>query len=162
MEVSDLFAESATNALTEIDASLDGEAATMTVTVLKLLWRGAASEIHPDDTPGLFWPTLLIVKGKPVSTAGVLALRDRLIVMWSTGWFRTKSSQQVIRYSTVSATTQSVRPPESRIGKEFVTLRITAGEEHELHFLTEMGGAAIATRVEDMIAGTYIVPADVE
>lgn len=162
MEPREVFSESVVNALSEVGAGVKSEPAEHALAVLSLVWQKAAPHLRPDDEPGLFWPIVVLVKDKPEAKAAVLALKDRLIIMWTTGMFRAKDFQEVVAYASILSTTQTVRPPDSRISKKLLRLRITAAQPHELLFLPETGGAVIAQRIEGMIAGTYKPPVDVD
>lgn len=162
MEAQEVFSESVVNALSEVGADAKSEPAEHALMVLSLVWKKAAPHIRPDDEPGLFWPIVFLVNDKPEAKAGVLALKDRLIIMWTTGTFRSKDFQEVVPYASILSTTQTVRPPDSRISKELLRLRITAAQPHELLFLPETGGAVVAQRIEGMISGTFKPPADVD
>lgn len=162
MEAREILSESVVNALSEVRADAKSEPAEHALSVLSLVWKSAAPHLRPDDEPGLFWPIVVLVNDKPEAKAAVLALKDRLMIMWTTGLFRAKEFQEVVAYASILSTTQTVRSPDSRISKELLRLRITAARPHELLFLPETGGAVIAQRIEGMMSGTYKPPADAD
>jgi hypothetical protein len=125
----------------------------LTNKALQLMGRSLEQHLDDGDTPGVLSPADVVRDGKD-RVGCVLVLADRVIIAWTEGTFRIRTSETVLQKTSISAVETGVRPGGA-MQKPRETLTITADGTWQLVFANMFeGGRSIVPFLKGLIDGS--------
>jgi len=150
MNPEDILTDSGAAALTVVGTEAFQE---LMGSTLRLTAPELIAHIDPRDTPGLLVPAFVCIGGKN-QPGCLLALSDRVVIAWSAGVLRPKSSIAVLPYSSIERIDHDVRP-ESRASWGRAVLRVEAEQSWTFEFVDKVfeGGTNIVPLLALVLEG---------